>query len=139
MLPLDIEIHIHDFLDGLGIVGDIGVAVDGVLDDRGSHCEVHHIHGLIAPHHGVDQAGSEGITAAHTVQNVEGEELTLKGVALIPHIGLQGIGGTGVDIAHVPGDALDIGIPLDEVLEYFVLLLIAGLQGTQLCLNYLLN
>ena len=30
---LDIKILIHDLLDGLVVVGDVGVAVDGVLDD----------------------------------------------------------------------------------------------------------
>ena len=32
-------------------------------------------------------------------------------------------------IAHMPGDALDVGIALDEVLEYLVLGFVAGLQG----------
>ena len=30
---LDVEILVHDLLDGLVVVGDVGVAVDGVLDD----------------------------------------------------------------------------------------------------------
>ena len=30
---LDVEILVHDLLDGLVGVGDVGVAVDGVLDD----------------------------------------------------------------------------------------------------------
>ncbi len=32
-------------------------------------------------------------------------------------------------IADVAGDAADVGIALDEVLEHFVLLLVAGLEG----------
>ncbi len=32
-LPLDIKILVHDLLDGSCIVGDVGIAVDGVLDD----------------------------------------------------------------------------------------------------------
>ena len=32
---LDVEILVHDLLDGLVVVGDVGVTVDGVLDDRG--------------------------------------------------------------------------------------------------------
>ena len=115
---LDVEILVHDLLDGLVVVGDVGVAVDGVLDDGGGHGEVHHVHGLVAAHHGVNQAGSEGITAAHTIQNVEGEELALEGVALIPHVGLQGVLGAGVGIAHMAGDALDVGVALDEVLSF---------------------
>ena len=30
---LDIEILVHDLLDGLVVVRDVGVAVDGMLDD----------------------------------------------------------------------------------------------------------
>ena len=30
---LDVEVLVHDLLDGLVVVGDVGVAVDGVLDD----------------------------------------------------------------------------------------------------------
>ena len=29
---LDVEILVHDLLDGLVVVGDVGVTVDGVLD-----------------------------------------------------------------------------------------------------------
>ena len=78
---LDIKILVHDLLDGLVIVGDVGVAVDGVLDDRGGHGEVDQVHGLVAPDHGVDQAGGKGIAAAHTIQDVEGEELGFKSMA----------------------------------------------------------
>ena len=78
---LDIKILVHDLLDGLVIVGDVGVAVDGVLDDGGGHGEVDEVHGLVAPDHGVDQTGGEGIAAAHAVQDVEGEELGFKSMA----------------------------------------------------------
>ena len=78
---LDVEILVHDLLDGLVIVGDVGVAVDGVLDDGGGHGEVDEVHGLVAPDHGVDQAGGKGIAAARAVQDVEGEELGFKSMA----------------------------------------------------------
>ena len=84
---LDIEIHVHDGLDGLGIIGDVGVAVNGVLDDGAGHSEVDHIHGLVVSHHGIDQTGGKGVAAADTVENVEGEERAFKGMALIPHEG----------------------------------------------------
>ena len=43
--PFDVEVLVHDLLDGTGIVGDVGITVDGVLDDGAGHCKVHHIHG----------------------------------------------------------------------------------------------
>ena len=78
---LDVEILVHDLLDGLVIVGDVGVTVDGVLDDGGGHGEVDQVHGLVAPDHGVDQAGGKGIAAANPVEDVEGEELGFKSMA----------------------------------------------------------
>ena len=30
---LDVEVLVHDLLDGLVVVGDVSVTVDGVLDD----------------------------------------------------------------------------------------------------------
>ena len=60
--------------------------MDGVLDDGGGHGEVDEVHRLVAPDHGVDQAGGEGVAAAHTVEDVEGEELALEGITgLHPH------------------------------------------------------
>ena len=32
---LDIKIHIHDFFDGSGIVGDIGIAADPIRNIEG--------------------------------------------------------------------------------------------------------
>jgi hypothetical protein len=34
-LSLDIEIHVHDFFDGSGIVGDIGIAADPIQNMEG--------------------------------------------------------------------------------------------------------
>ena len=84
---------------------------------------------LVVVQHGVDQAAGKGIAAAHAVQNIKGEQLALKGVAVVPHKGLQAVLAAAVGIAHMAGDALEVGIALDEVLEDLVLLLIAGLQG----------
>ena len=78
--------------------------------------------------HGVDEAAGESVAAAHAVEDVEGEQLALEGVAVIPHKGFQAVLAAAVGIADVAGDALQAGVALDEVLENFVLLLIAGLQ-----------
>ena len=48
----DVKIHVHDLFDGLGIVGDVGIDVDGVLDDGAGYGEIHHVHGLVRAHHG---------------------------------------------------------------------------------------
>ena len=72
MLPLDIVVHIHQIADALHIVGDVGIAVDGVLDGAAGHGKVDHIHGLVVVQHGVDEAAGEGITAAHAVEDIKG-------------------------------------------------------------------
>ena len=74
-LPFNIIIHIRQILDGLYIICDIRITMNRVLDDRGGHGEVDEVHGLVAPDHGVDQTGGKGIAAAHTVEDLEGEEL----------------------------------------------------------------
>ncbi len=129
VLPLDIVVHIHQIADALHVVGDVGIAVDGVLDGAGRDREVDHIHRLIVVHHGVDQAAGKGIAAADTIQNIKGIELGLERVTLVPHKGFQAVLTAGVDIAHMAGNALEVGVTVDEMLENFVLLLIAGLQG----------
>ena len=53
VLPLDIVVHVHQVADALHVVGDVGIAVDGVLDGAGRDREVDHIHRLIVVHHGV--------------------------------------------------------------------------------------
>ena len=53
-LPLDIVVHVHQVADGAHIIGDVGIAVDGVLDGAAGHCKVDHIHGLVVVQHGVD-------------------------------------------------------------------------------------
>ena len=126
---LDIVIHVHQVADGGNIIGDVGIAVDGVLDGAGRHCKVDHIHRLIVVHHGVDQAAGKSVAAADTVQNVEGIELGLEGVPLVPHECLQAVLAAGVDVAHMAGNALQIRVAVNEMLEDLVLLLIAGLQG----------
>ena len=126
---LDIEVLVHDFLDGPGIVGDIGIAVDGVLDDGGGHSKIDHIHRLVSAHHGIDQTGGKCVTAADAVENIEREEFGFKGVTLIPHEGLQTVLGAGVRIAHMAGDTLNVGVALNEALENLILLFITGLQG----------
>ena len=85
-LAFDVEVLVHDFLDCTGVVRDVGITMDGVFDHRAGHREIDHIHGLVTAHHGVDQAGGEGVAAAHTVEDVEGEELALEGITgLHPH------------------------------------------------------
>ena len=100
-----------------------------MLDGAGRDREVDHIHRLIVVHHGVDQAAGKGIAAADTIQNIKGIELGLERVTLVPHKGFQAVLTAGVDIAHMAGNALEVGVTVDEMLENFVLLLIAGLQG----------
>jgi hypothetical protein len=36
LLTLDVIIHVHQVADGVHIVGNVGVAMDGVLDHRGA-------------------------------------------------------------------------------------------------------
>ena len=128
LLALDVVVHVHEVADGADIVGDVGIAVDGVLDGAACHRKVYHVHGLVVVEHGVDEAAGEGVAAAHAVEDVEGEQLALEGVAVVPHKGFQAVLAAAVGIADVAGDALQAGVALDEVLEDFVLLLIAGLQ-----------
>ena len=127
-LPLDIVVHVHQVADGADIIGDVGIAVDGVLDGAACHGKVDHVHSLIVVQHGVDQAAGKGIAAAHAVKDIKGEQLALEGVAVVPHESLQAVLAAAVRITHMAGNALEVGIPLDEVLENLVLLLIAGLQ-----------
>ena len=103
--------------------------MDGVLDDAACYGKVDHIHGLVVVEHGVDQTAGESVAAAHPVQDGEGEQLALEGVALVPHEGFQAVLAAAVGVPHMAGDALEVGVPLDEMLEDFVLLLIAGLEG----------
>ena len=100
-----------------------------MLDGAACHCKVDHIHGFVVVQHGVDQAAGKGIAAAHAVQNVKGVQLALEGVPLVPHKGLQAVFAAAVGVAHMAGNALQVGVALDEPLEDLVLLLVAGLQG----------
>ena len=104
--------------------------MDGVLDGAAGHGKVDHVHSLIVVQHGVDQAAGKGIAAAHAVQNIKGVELALKGVAVVPHKGLEAVLAAAVGIAHMAGNALEVGVAGNEVLEDLVLLLIAGCRGT---------
>ena len=100
-----------------------------MLDGAAGHRKVDDVHGLVVVQHGVDQAAGESVAAAHAVQDVEGEQLALEGMAVQPHEGFQAVLAAAVGIADVPRDALEVGVAVDEVLEHFVLLLVAGLQG----------
>ena len=88
-LPFDVVVHIHQIADAAHIVGDVGIAVDGVLDGAAGHGKVDHIHGLVVVQHGVDEAAGEGITTAHAVQNVKGVQLALEGVTLVCPLPIQ--------------------------------------------------
>ena len=127
-LPLYIVVHVHQILDGLYIIGDVGITVDGMLDSGAGNSKVDHIHRLVSAHHGIDQTGGKRVTAADAVENIEREELGFKGVALIPHEGLQTVLGAGVRIAYMAGDTLNVGVALNEALEDLILLFITGLQ-----------
>ena len=78
MLPLDVVVHVHQVADGADIIGDVGIAVDGVLDGAACHRKVYHVHGLVVVEHGVDEAAGEGVAAAHAVEDVEGDSLLSK-------------------------------------------------------------
>ena len=58
-LALDVVVHVHQVADGADIVGDVGIAVDGVLDGAACHCKVYHVHGLVVVEHGVDEAAAK--------------------------------------------------------------------------------
>ena len=88
-LALDVVVHVHEVADGADIVGDVGIAVDGVLDGTACHRKVDHIHGSVVVQHGVDQAAGKGIAAAHAVQNVKGVQLALEGVTLVCPLPIQ--------------------------------------------------
>ena len=88
-LPLDIVIHVHQVADGAHIIGNVGIAVDGVLDGAAGYRKVDHIHGLVVVQHGVDQAAGKGIAAAHAIQNVKGVQLALEGVTLVCPLPIQ--------------------------------------------------
>ena len=100
-----------------------------MLDGAACHRKVDHVHGAVVVQHGVDQAAGKGVAAAHAVKDVKGEQLALEGVAVVPHKGLQAVLAAAVGVAHMAGDALEVRVALDEVLENLVLLLVAGLQG----------
>ena len=97
-LPLDVVVHVHQVADGADIIGDVGIAVDGVLDGAACHGKVDHVHGAVVVEHSVDQAAGKGIAAAHAIQNVKGIELALKGVAVVPHKGLEAVLAAAVGI-----------------------------------------
>ena len=63
-LPLDVVVHVHQVADGADIIGDVGIAVDGVLDGAACHGKVDHVHGAVVVEHSVDQAAGKGIAAA---------------------------------------------------------------------------
>ena len=128
VLPFNIVVHIHQIADAFHIIRNVGVAVDGVLDGAGCDREVHHIHRPVVMHHRVDQAAGEGVATADTVEDIEGKQLRLERVPLVPEEGFQAVLAAGMCIAHVAGNALDVGITLDKALENLVLLLIAWLQ-----------
>ena len=86
---LDVVVHVHQVADGAYFVGDVGIAVDGVLDGAAGNGKVDHIHGLVVVQHGVDEAVGEGITTAHAVQNVKGVQLALEGVTLVCPLPIQ--------------------------------------------------
>ena len=88
-LPFDIVVHVHQVADGAHIIGDVGIAVDGVLDGAAGNCKVDHIHGFVVVQHGVDQAAGKGVTAAHAIQNVKGVQLALEGVTLVCPLPIQ--------------------------------------------------
>ena len=44
------------------------------------------------------------------VEDIKGEQLALEGVALVPHKGLQAVLAAAVGIAHMAGDALQVGV-----------------------------
>ena len=53
---LDVVVHVHQVADALRVVGDVAVAVDGVLDGAAGHGEVDPVHGLVILHHGIFEA-----------------------------------------------------------------------------------
>ena len=125
---LNIVVHVHQIANCLHIICDIAVTVYSMLDDAASHCKVYHVHRLISLHHGVNQAAGKGVAATHTIQNVKGEQLALEGVSLVPHIGHQAVLTATVGVSDMAGDALQIRIPLHEMLEHLILLFVAGLK-----------
>ena len=70
LLALDVVVHVHQVADGADIVGDVGIAVDGVFDGAACHRKVYHVHGLVVVEHGVDEAAGESVAAAHAVEDV---------------------------------------------------------------------
>ena len=107
---------------------NVGIATDRVLDSASGNCKVYDIHGLVAVHHGIDQAAGEGVAAAHAIQNVEGEQSAFKSMIFIPEKGFQAVFAAAVGVAYMAGDTLDIRISCHKCLKDLVLLFIARLQ-----------
>ena len=128
-LSLNIVIHIHKIAYALYIVGNVSVAVYGVLDSAGGYRKIHHIHRLEIIHHGVYQAAGKSVAAAYTVENVKGEQPAFKGVPFIPHKGLKAVFTAAVGVADMAGYTFNIGVFFDKMAENLVLLLIGWLEG----------
>ena len=73
-----------DRLTEFWVIGDVAVAVDGVLDDAAGHGEIHHIHELVTVHLCVDQAAGESVPAAEGELHRVALDKTLVVVGLEP-------------------------------------------------------
>ena len=82
ILSLNIVVHIHEILDGLYVIRDVCIAMDGVLDNAACNCEVYDIHRAIVVHHCVDQTTGKCVTASDTIQNGEGIGTAFEGMSL---------------------------------------------------------
>ena len=81
---LDIVIHVHQVADGGNIIGDVGIAMDGVLDGGACHRKVDHIHRLVVVQHGVNQAAGKCIAAAYSSIDINDD-----GVYWLAEIGIS--------------------------------------------------
>ena len=72
-LSFDIVIHIHKIADGCGIISNIAVSMNRMLDYTAGNSEVNHVHWFVIVHHGINQAAGKCISATDTVQNGKGK------------------------------------------------------------------
>ena len=54
VLSFNIVIHIHQITDTLGVIGNVGIAVNSMLNHTAGYRKVNHIHRLIIMHIGVN-------------------------------------------------------------------------------------
>lgn len=48
----------------------------GMFNCAAGNSKIHHVIGLVIVKHRINQSGSKGVTSAHPIQNMKGEQFT---------------------------------------------------------------